>query len=122
MNWLVKATRGDELPEEKFDLLCEALVATDKLITKDQLYAMFEARGEDSTEAIEDFHEKVAGALQTKVWFQISMEKCKTENREFPFAPEVIMRTRMDARTGKRTGSFWKRPTYQIHSHGNLLP
>ena len=75
MNWLVKATRGDELPEEKFDLLCEALVATDKLITKDQLYAMFEARGEDSTEAIEDFHEKVAGALQTKVWFQISNGK-----------------------------------------------
>ena len=38
--WLAKAIQGEDLPEETFDKLCEQAGATDKLITKDQLYVM----------------------------------------------------------------------------------
>ena len=64
--WLIKATEGEDLPEEAFDELCELVGATDKLMTKDQLYASFELGGEEATEVIEEILDKL-GALRTKV-------------------------------------------------------
>ena len=64
--WLTKATQGEDLPEEAFDEMCEECGATDKLMTKDQLYSMFELGGEEATEAMEEILDKL-GALRTKV-------------------------------------------------------
>ena len=46
--------------------MCEEYGATDKLMTKDQLYSMFELGGEEATEAMEEILDKL-GALRTKV-------------------------------------------------------
>ena len=64
--WLTKATQGEDLPEEAFDEICEECGATDKLMTKDQLYSMFELGGEEATKAMEEILDKL-GALRTKV-------------------------------------------------------
>ena len=64
--WLAKAIQGEDLPEEAFDEMCEEYSATDKLMTKDQLYSMFEFGGEEATEAMEEILDKL-GALRTKV-------------------------------------------------------
>ena len=64
--WLAKAIQGEDLPEEAFDEMCEEYGATDKLMTKDQLYSMFELGGEEATEAMEEILDKL-GALRTKV-------------------------------------------------------
>ena len=69
----MKATRGLELSEEAFDKICEDTGATEKLITKDQLYATFETGGEESTEVIEEILEKLR-VVRTKVSWQISVE------------------------------------------------
>ena len=74
MVWLVKA-RGEatELSKGDFDDDCKTIGATDKLMTKDQLHALYEVHGW----SIEKDWAKLR-ALRTKVWRRISMEKCET--------------------------------------------
>ena len=62
--WLVKTTQGEELPEEEFDAFCEKVGATNKLLTKDQLYEFFK-RVEDEAdvdvmEVMEEILDKLA--------------------------------------------------------------
>ena len=62
---LVKATEGEELPEEAFDEICEEAGVTDKLITEDQPYASYMG-------SIEEDWDKLK--VQTKVLWQIPIE------------------------------------------------
>ena len=58
--WLVKTTQGEELPEEEFDAFCEKVGATNKLLTKDQLYASFQEEDEDVMEVMEEILDNLA--------------------------------------------------------------
>ena len=58
--WLDKATGSDDLSWATFDEVCEKVGATNKLLTKDQLYAWFEEEDEDVMEVMEELLDKLA--------------------------------------------------------------
>ena len=62
--WLGKVTEDEELPEEAFDEVCEKVGATNKLLTKDQLYETFkrveDEAGVDVMEGMEEILDKLA--------------------------------------------------------------
>ena len=93
MAWLFKVVEDADFSEEEFDELCEVAGATDKLMTKDQLYAVLNEGG------AEFFREALykLRALQTKVWWQISMA--------FSFAPKA---THTHTYTCKERRMHWK--------------